>query len=86
MNNTNQSIGDAKMTKKKPIQTIRRGSIEAAIWENKGEHGVAYNVTFSRSYKDGEEPKKSTSFGQRDLLAVGRLADLAEECIFSLRA
>lgn len=74
------------MTKNKPIHTIRRANIEAAIWENNGENGVAYNVTFSRSYKDGDDLKNSTSFGKHDLLRLSRLADLAEDFIFSLSA
>ena len=40
-----------------------------------------FNVTFQRSYKDGEAWKNSTSFGKRDLLVVGFIAALAFEWI-----
>jgi hypothetical protein len=34
-----------------------------------------YNVTFSRSYKDGEQWKESASFGIDDLLVLGKAAN-----------
>jgi hypothetical protein len=40
-----------------------------------------YNVTFIRKYKDGEEIKKSTSFGMGDLLRLSRVALLADDFI-----
>ena len=69
------------MEKKRPIQTIRRGYVEAAIWQNKTDNGPMYNVTFSRTYKDGEELKNSSSFGIGDLFRVARLALLADDYI-----
>lgn len=71
------------MTNSKPIETFRRGSIEAAIWRNEGENGVSYNVTLKRTYRDGDDVKSSTSFGQYDLLKVARVADMAENFIFT---
>ena len=60
---------------KKPAQTFRKGTVKAAVWENKGKDGVFHSVTFSRSYKDAEDGwRNTTSFNQSDLEA---LADVA---------
>jgi hypothetical protein len=61
----------------RPVQEIRLGRVKAAIWVNRTREGVIYNVTFERSYKDGETWKTSTSFGRDDLLKVAKLADQA---------
>ena len=45
------------METNKPIETIRHGSIKAAIWANKSdkaENGEFYTVTFARVYRDGD--------------------------------
>jgi hypothetical protein len=65
------------MANNKPAYEARIGKIRAAVWENKGEKGVWYNVTVTRSYLDGNEWKDTPSFRPDDLLAVGKLADLA---------
>ena len=67
--------------KNKPVQTFRIGNDQAAIWKNSSEKGDFYNVTFNRSYKSGEQLKNSSSFLQRDLLAVSKLADQAHTWI-----
>ena len=60
---------------KKPAQTFRKGTVKAAVWENTGRDGVFYSVTFSRSYKAGEDGWRNTSsFNAGDLEA---LADVA---------
>ena len=60
---------------KKPAQTFRKGTVKAAVWENKGKDGVFYSVTFSRSYKHGADGWRNTSsFNEGDLEA---LADVA---------
>lgn len=61
----------------RPVQEIRLGRVKAAIWANRTREGVIFNVTFERSYKDGETWKTSTSFGRDDLLKVAKLADQA---------
>ena len=40
-----------------------------------------FNVTFERSYKDGEEWKTTNSFGRDDLLKLAKLADEAHSWI-----
>ncbi len=83
-----QSTNNADKTQKaanRPIQTIRYGSVRAAIWRNIVDNGNAsrplYNVTFSRSYKDENEWKDSSSFGSDDLLVLAKCADEAHTWI-----
>ncbi|HXE53550.1 MAG TPA: hypothetical protein VN541_11065 [Tepidisphaeraceae bacterium] len=75
----------------RPVHTIRYGTIRAAIWRNVVDLGNSsrelYNVTFSRSYKDGEDQwKDSTSFGLDDLLVLAKAADNAHTWIAQQRA
>ena len=70
------------MEKKRPFQTIRRGYVEAAIWKNDTDKGSMFNVTFSRTYKDGKDLKSSSSFGIGDLYRVARIALLADDFIY----
>ena len=59
------------MSSKKPIHEIRLGRIKAAVWENKAENGIRYNVTITRLYKNGDDEwKDSASFGRDDLPLV----------------
>lgn len=75
----------------RPVHAIRYGSVRAAIWRNVVDLGNAsrelYNVTFSRSYKDGEDQwKDSTNFGLDDLLVLAKAADEAHTWIMRQRA
>jgi len=65
------------MANNKPVYEARIGNVRAAVWENQGENGVWHNVTVTRSYLDGNEWKDAASYRPTDLLAVGKLADLA---------
>jgi hypothetical protein len=67
----------------KPVHTIRNSSISASIWRQDTEKGPMFNVTFQRSYKEGEEWKNSTSFGRNNLLLLSLLAMRAFEWIAS---
>jgi hypothetical protein len=67
--------------KQRPAHEIRLGRIKATIWANQGENGTWYNVTLSRTYRDGDEWKSSSSFGRDDLLTVAKVADLANSSI-----
>lgn len=75
----------------RPVHTIRYGAIRAAIWRNVVDLGNAsrelYNVTFSRSYKDGADRwKDSTSFALDDLLLLAKAADEAHTWIAQQKA
>ena len=82
------------MANQKPIDEVRIGRVKATIWKNGTEDAprssrdapayVAYNVTFSRLYKDGDQWKSTPSFGRNDLLTLAKVADLAHTRIYSL--
>ena len=55
------------MEKKRPEATIKHGAVRAAIWKNDSKKGPFLNVTFSRTYKDGDAFKESSSYGAADL-------------------
>ena len=76
-------MSDTPAPSKKPVHKLRDGAIEVAIWKNDGEKGPWYNVTHSRSYKQGDEWKESDSYGQDDLLVLAKLLDLAHTWILS---
>lgn len=58
----------------KPLDVLRDGAIQASIWNNEGENGNYLTVTFSRTYKKGDDLKNSQSFSGRDLLVIAELA------------
>lgn len=75
----------------RPVHTIRYGAVRAAIWRNVIDNGNAsrpmYNVSFSRSYKDGDNNwKDSANFGVDDLLLVAKAADEAHSWIARQKA
>ena len=71
----------------KPVDEVRFGAVKAAIWRNETDNGSRFNVTFSRSYKNGDGNWKSTSsFRRDDLLVVAKLADRAHSRIFQIQA
>lgn len=70
----------AKSNKRRPVETLRDGAIKAAIWKNEGEKGAFFNVTFARTYKNGDGDLQDTdSFSGSQLLRLARLADKAYE-------
>lgn len=64
-----------------PVYKIRHGALSASVWRQDTEKGPMFNVSFQRSYKDGEEWKTSTSFGQHDLLLLSFMATQAFQWI-----
>lgn len=60
-----------------PVSKVRIWPVEAAIWRN----GEFYNVTLSKSYKDGDEYKNTHSLGRDDLLAAAKALDSAHSWI-----
>jgi hypothetical protein len=78
---------DTAKAKNPPVAKIKVGLITASIWENKGEKGTSYNVTFDRRYKDGKNDWHSTSsYNAGDLLELAKAADLAHTRILELQA
>ncbi len=64
-----------------PVHRIRHGAVSASIWRQDTQKGQMFNVTFQRTYRDGEDWKNSSSFGRKDLLVVGFIAARAFEWI-----
>lgn len=69
-----------------PIDTIRDGNIKAAIWQNEGQNGVFFSVSFARTYEKGDDLKDTNSFSGADLLKIAHLAPKAYDRIAELRA
>lgn len=66
------------MAQQRPAREFRLGRIRAAVWLNQSGQGDAwYSVTVTRSYKDGDEWKDTTSYRRDDLPLVAKVADLA---------
>jgi hypothetical protein len=59
----------------RPVHQVRWGNLKAAIWLNETDNGRFYNVTLSRSYKDGEDWHDTGSFGFDDLLVLAKVLD-----------
>ena len=66
---------------KQPVQKIRHGAVSASIWAQDTDKGPVFNVTFQRSYRDGDTWKNSTSFGRNNLLVISLIAARAFEWI-----
>jgi hypothetical protein len=66
-------------TKTRPVETLRDGSIKAAIWRNESGNGAFHSVTFSRTYKNQEtgELHDTDSYSGTELLQLSRLAGKA---------
>jgi len=70
-----------RTSKNQPIHQIRHGVISASIWRQETDRGPLFNVTFQRSYLDGDTWKNSPSFGRNNLLVVSLIAARAFEWI-----
>jgi hypothetical protein len=65
-----------------PVHEVRLGRVVAAIWITETENGIRHNVTVSRLYRDGDQWKRSSSFGRDDLPLVCKTVDRAHDWIF----
>ena len=87
MNMNKQSPqGKPQTQNNKPVHSVRIGTVKAAIWENRSGDSTWYNVTVSRSYKDGDQWKNSDNFGRDDLLPLAKVVDLAHTWICERQA
>ena len=64
----------ASTSNNQPVHKIRHSAVSASIWRQETDKGTVFNVTFQRSYKDGDTWKNSTSFGRNNLLVVSLIA------------
>ena len=61
--------------KQRPVDTLREGPLQAAIWRNESENGAYHAVTLSRTYKDKEGNLQNTSnFRPKDMLGLAELS------------
>jgi hypothetical protein len=62
-----------------PIKRFAVGNgIRVSIWENQSKNnGSWHSVTITRTYRDGDEYKDTTSFRRDDLLFVAKASELA---------
>ena len=72
--------------KQKPAATLRDGSLKATLWEKQSENGVFFNVTLTRTYKNGDQYGDSNSFSGSELLKISRLANKAYDLAAKLKA
>jgi len=70
----------------RPAHTVRHRNIKATVWKNQTERGPMYNVTVTRSYRDGEEWRDTNSFGFDDLMTVAKALFDAHTWISSAKA
>jgi hypothetical protein len=69
----------------KPAHVIRCGGISAAIWQNVGEYGPYFTVTFSRPVRDEAGAWRNlSSFTLRDLDTIAFLTAQAKDWIASV--
>ena len=70
----------------RPVQSIRFGQLEAAIWRNETENGIFYNVTLKRHFtNDSGSWGESQSFGWDDLPTVAKLVNDCHSAIHRMR-
>lgn len=67
-----------------PSTAFRFGNVQAAVWENSGDKGPFFSVTFSRPYKNALGAwKNSSSYGLHDLDALASVAEMAKDWVRS---
>ncbi len=70
----------------RPVHEFRLGDIRASIWANENDRKIVwFSVTIVRCYRDGDEWKKTNSFGRDDLPMVAKAADMAYAWIWNKR-
>ena len=75
------SVPTSNKSENQPVHKIRHGAVSVSIWRQETDNGDLFNVTFQRSYRDGETWKNSTSFGRSNLLVLSLIAARAFEWI-----
>lgn len=61
----------------KPFDSFNIYPVEIALFERESENGKWANADVSKSYKDGDEYKKTRNFSQADLLKLNALVPQA---------
>ncbi len=76
------------MANNKPAHQIRLSAIRAAIWLNVSEKTgeTWFTVTITRSYRDKEQLKDTSTFRRDDLPIVSKVVDMAYTWIWEQSA
>lgn len=74
------------MAETTPTHRIKVGLVDVAIWANTGKTGTFYNVTASRSFKQGDDWKHTSSFGFEDLPVLEKAIAMAWTWIHEARS
>ena len=69
-----------------PVAKFKDRGLELTIWENSNDENTWYSANMERSYKDGDDWKKTTSLNKSDLPKAAALFQLAYAKIFELEA
>lgn len=70
-----RNMSDTPKQPNRPVETLREGSLKAAIWRNESENGSYHSVTVARSYRDKEGNLHDTnSLRAKDMLGLSELA------------
>nr|WP_262386472.1 AAA family ATPase [Roseobacter litoralis] len=76
------SMSDDTKATHRPEETLREGTLKAAIWRNEGEKGAYHSVTVARTYKDGDGNLQDTqNFRPKDMLGLSELARQAHHTV-----
>ena len=68
----------------KPVYEKRLGSVRVAVFENESDGRKFFNASLTRSYKDGDEWKESSTFnGLHDLAVLKEVVCRAADFIAS---
>ena len=67
---------------RKPIHEIRRGLINARIWQKRTRSGLRHTVTVARFFRNGDVWKESSRFGRDDIPLVRLVLDEAHTWIY----
>ena len=76
------------MANNKPVHQIRVSAIRAAIWINASEKTgeTWFTVTVTRSYRDKEQLKDTSTFRRDDLPIVSKVVEMAYTWIWEQSA
>lgn len=74
------------MSKNQPAHEIRLASIKATVWSNSDGGRSWFSISLSRSYRDGDQWKDTTSFRRDDLPLVSKASEMAYAWIWQTNA
>lgn len=79
-------INEKKEEIKKPVQKFRSGNVSATIWDKEidvnNKKVTIYTVSIERSYKDGDDWKKTNTYNKNDLIKLKVVLDKATEFLY----